>query len=106
MIKCLSRCDATLLYTYYTPLLLLQLLCNHVAVVISFSTNSISRVDRNKFIVIVSFSNDKNPRRILLKKVLCSAHSLFFFDFKVIGDYRSVALTMKFDTMTRSILIH
>ena len=35
-IKCLNRCDATLPYSCYTPLLLLQLLCNHVAVVITF----------------------------------------------------------------------
>ena len=47
MIKCLNRCDATLPYRYYTPLLLLELLCNHVAVVITFLTNVALRVDRN-----------------------------------------------------------
>ena len=46
------------------------------------------------------------PEKYTSKKALFSAHGLFLYDFKVIGDYRSVALTIKFDTMTRSILIH
>ena len=106
MIKCLNRCDAT--YTYYTPLLFLQLLCNHVAAVISFY-NVALRVDRNnhhKNGIEFRFLMIQISEKYTSKNKLCSADGLFFFDFKVIGDYRSVALTIKFDTMTRSILIH
>ena len=104
----MNRCDAALPFTYYTPLLLLQLLCNHVAVVVSFLTNVALRVDRNnhhKNGIEFHFLMIQIPEKYSPKKEIMLSRRIVF-DFKVIGDYRSVALTIKFDTMTRSILIH